>query len=199
MHVWVPGGHGMLGSAVCRLLGREGIAHVATDRELDITDARALTAFADATPFTHVINCAAYTQVDRCEQHEAEAHAVNADGAGNIARAARARDATGLHVSTDYVFDGQGSAPYAEDAEVGPINAYGRTKLAGERAFAAALEDKHYIVRTSWLFGANGPSFVATMRRLREIRPRIVHGGHFASFGGTRYRQLIDAYIAARG
>lgn len=169
--VWVTGSRGLLGTAVCAQLDREGIACVGTDAELDIRDPAALASFAEATGFTHVINCAAYTKVDQCESNEAEAHAVNAVGAGNVARVAKSHAAIAVHVSTDYVFDGGSSAPYREDAPVGPINAYGRTKLAGERAFLDGGGD--YVVRTSWLFGPGGPSFVATMLRLLATRPEV--------------------------
>jgi dTDP-4-dehydrorhamnose reductase len=170
MRIWVPGANGLLGTEVVARLARDGIDHVATDAELDIRDPRALEAFAAATPFTHVINCAAFAKVDACETQEAEAFAVNATGAGNIARVAAGKPA--LHVSTDYVFDGSATAPYREDASTGPISAYGRTKLAGERAFLDG-NPRAYVVRTSWLFGPAGPSFVATMLKLLATRPEV--------------------------
>jgi dTDP-4-dehydrorhamnose reductase len=171
MRVWVTGARGLLGTAVCAQLEREQIAFVATDRELDITDDAALAAFGE--PFTHVIHCAAYTKVDLCETHEAEAHAVNAVGSGNVARLARTRGAISIGVSTDYVFDGTATSPYREDSACAPINAYGRTKLAGERALLEANPERGYVVRTSWLFGPGGPSFVATMLRLLAERPEV--------------------------
>ncbi|MCE9577253.1 MAG: dTDP-4-dehydrorhamnose reductase [Deltaproteobacteria bacterium] len=174
---WVPGARGMLGQEVVAILRERGVAHVATDRELDIGDAAAVDAFAADHLFTHVINCAAYTAVDACETHEPLAAHINALGPANLARVARERGAIAVHVSTDYVFDGQGAAPYREDDPTGPENAYGRTKLAGEERFLAAAGERGYVVRTSWLFGPGGPNFVATMLRLLRANPevRVVH------------------------
>jgi dTDP-4-dehydrorhamnose reductase len=155
------------------VLAARGLAHVGTDREVDLGDASAVEAFAAAEPFTHVINCAAYTQVDQCESHEAEARRANADGPAHLARAARARDAIAVHVSTDYVFDGTEREPYPEDHPTGPVSAYGRTKLEGEQRFLAELPSSGYVVRTSWLFGPGGPNFVATMLRLFRERPEV--------------------------
>ena len=173
MTVWVTGARGLLGKAVCAQLASADVRHVATDRELDITDVGALDAFAQVTPFSHVIHCAAYTKVDLCESREEEARAVNVEGAANVAAVAHARGAIGIAISTDYVFDGTATAPYPEDAPCAPINAYGRTKLAGERAWLERLGDRGYVVRTSWLFGPGGPSFVTTMRRLLAERPEV--------------------------
>lgn len=172
--IWVTGALGMLGKEVMAVLGRRGIAAIGTDRELDITDFDAVERFAAREPFSTVINCAAFTGVDLCETQEAEAFAVNATGAGHIARAARARGAVAVHVSTDYVFDGKAHVPYVETDPTGPINAYGRTKLAGEQKFLAEGSDVGaYVVRTSWLFGAGGNNFVATMLRLFAERPEV--------------------------
>lgn len=174
MRVWVAGARGLLGQAVVGQLVAQGRDHVATDRDVDLTDAAAVDAFAAAEPFTHVINCAAYTAVDRCETEEDLARQVNADAPGHLARAARARGAVLVHVSTDYVFAGDGHAPYREDDPTGPVSAYGRTKLLGEqRLFAAIGDGAGYVVRTSWLFGAGGPCFPATMLRLFGERPEV--------------------------
>lgn len=170
MRFWVTGAHGMLGREVCAMLTARELPVIATDRKLDITDLAAVEDFAAREAFTHVINCAAYTGVDACEAHEADAYRVNADGPGYLARVARAKNALAIHVSTDYVFDGAGNAPYQETDPTGPINAYGRTKLAGEQQFFA--EDGGYVVRTSWLFGARA-NFVTTMLRLMSERPEV--------------------------
>jgi dTDP-4-dehydrorhamnose reductase len=119
-----------------------------------------------------VINCAAYTHVDGAEAHEEAATAVNGTGAGHVAAAAREVNAHLVHVSSDYVFDGEADEPYAEDAPTAPRSAYGRSKLAGERAVAEA-NDRAAIVRASWLFGPHGPNFVDTMRRLGAERDEI--------------------------
>ncbi len=137
--------------------------------DLDITDPDATRrGIAELQPDA-VINCAAWTDVDAAEDDWPGALAVNGTGAGNVARAAAAVGATIVHISTDYVFDGCAQRAYIETDAPNPINAYGRSKLAGERAVAAA-NARHAIVRTSWLFGAGGPNFVATMLRLGAER-----------------------------
>jgi dTDP-4-dehydrorhamnose reductase len=153
----------MLGQDVMRAAGERRVGF--THAELDVTDARAVTeALAGAT----VINCAAYTDVDGAETNLEAAHAVNEIGARNVAEAA----ARVIYVSTDYVFDGTKSGPYVESDPVNPVSAYGRSKLAGERATLTA-SPQSLIVRTSWLFGAGGPNFVATMLRLAEERDEL--------------------------
>ena len=119
-----------------------------------------------------VINAAAWTAVDAAEEHEAEAQVLNADAPAAMAHACAAHGLPFLHVSTDYVFDGTGDAPWTEDAPGDPPNAYGRTKLAGERAVAEA-GSHHAILRTSWVFSAHGANFVNTMLRLAETRDRL--------------------------
>jgi dTDP-4-dehydrorhamnose reductase len=120
-----------------------------------------------------VINCAAWTNVDGAETEEAAATAVNGAGAGHVAGAAAELGAWTIHVSSDYVFDGLARAPYVESSPTGPLSAYGRSKLAGEHAVAATAPDAHTIVRTSWLFGAGGPCFPATIRRLAGERDEL--------------------------
>jgi dTDP-4-dehydrorhamnose reductase len=113
-----------------------------------------------------VVNCAGFTQVDRCESEPGRAMAVNGDGVRNVLAAAGAVGARAVHVSTDYVFDGEGREPYREDAALAPRSAYGASKAAGERHARAA--EGALVVRTSWLFGPGGPNFVATMLSLVE-------------------------------
>jgi len=117
-----------------------------------------------------VVNAAAWTDVDSAEADEAAATAVNGTGTRHIAAACAATGARLLHVSTDYVFPGDATAPYPEDAPTDPVNGYGRSKLAGEVAVRDLLPDTGYIVRTAWLYGAHGPNFVATMLRLAQSR-----------------------------
>jgi dTDP-4-dehydrorhamnose reductase len=133
--------------------------------ELDVTDADAVYARADRDRPDVVINCAAWTDVDGAEESEDQAMAVSGAGAGNVAAAAAAVGAKVLYVSTDYVFDGHKESPYVEVDEPAPQSAYGRTKLAGEEATAAANR-RHFIVRSSWLFGIGGRNFVETMLQL---------------------------------
>jgi dTDP-4-dehydrorhamnose reductase len=144
-----------------------------TRADLDITDETAVCeALARYRP-TVVVNCAAWTAVDRAETHESEALAVNGQGAANLAVACRSVEARLIHVSTDYVFDGEATRPWAEDDLPAPHSAYGRTKLAGERAVLSQLPDTGYVVRTAWLYGKHGPNFVQTMIRLEGSQPTV--------------------------
>jgi dTDP-4-dehydrorhamnose reductase len=150
----------MLGQDVARLSGGVALSRA----QLDVTDRAAV---GDAiAPGDLVFNCAAWTDVDGAEEHEDEATRVNGDGAGNIAEAA----GKVVYVSSDYVFDGRKTEPYVESDRVRPVSAYGRSKLAGERATAAA-NPRHFVVRSSWLFGPGGRNFVETMLGLGpEVR-----------------------------
>ena len=153
----------MLGRDILRAAG--GAAVALTHAELDVTDAAAAReALAGAT----VINCAAYTDVDGAEGHPGRAHAVNEEGARNVAEAAERV----LYVSTDYVFDGGKREPYVESDPPAPLQEYGRSKLAGERATAGA-NPNHLVVRSSWLFGAGGRNFVETMLGLAAERDEL--------------------------
>jgi dTDP-4-dehydrorhamnose reductase len=156
----------MLGQDLVALLRERGDDVVAPPRsELDVTAPGGVT----LDDVDVVVNCAAYTAVDAAEEHEADAFRVNAVGAANLARAARAAGARLVHVSTDYVFDGAADAPYAEDAPLAPRSAYGRTKAAGEWAVRAEAPD-HLLVRTAWLYGAGGPCFPTTIARVAAER-----------------------------
>jgi len=173
MRVLVTGAGGMLGRDVVRAAGAAGHDVVALARaELDVTDAEAVASALGEARADAVVNCAAWTDVDAAEADPQGAAAVNAAGAGNVARAAAAAGARLVHVSTDYVFDGAASAPYVESDATGPRSAYGRTKLDGERAVAAA-GGSHAIVRSSWLFGEGGRNFVATVLALGAERDEV--------------------------
>ncbi len=153
------GAGGMLGQDVMRVLGDDSVG--LTRAEVDVTDAEAVrAAVAEHAPDV-VLNCAAYTNVDGAEEEAEEALRVNGEGAGIVAAEAPAV----LYVSTDYVFDGRKGTPYLESDPTGPESSYGRSKLAGEIATAAA-NPRHFVVRTSWLFGAGGSNFVDTMLRV---------------------------------
>jgi dTDP-4-dehydrorhamnose reductase len=157
--ILVTGGGGMLAHALGAIWGND--VELVERNRLDITDADAVR---DAVRGrAAVINAAAYTAVDNAEAYEDDAFAVNATGARNIAVACAETNARLIHVSTDYVFDGQATSPYAENAPTGPVSAYGRTKLAGERAVLEAHPTGASVVRTAWLYGAGGSSFLATM------------------------------------
>jgi len=177
MRVVVIGAGGMLGQDVVSAARAAGDDVVALTRaELDVTDADAVAAaVADAAPDA-VINCAAWTDVDGAEADPDGAHAVNAIGPANLARAAAQADARLVHVSTDYVFDGErprDAAPYVESDPTGPRSAYGASKLAGEQAIAAVSGLSHAIVRSSWLFGVGGRNFAATMLALTAERDEL--------------------------
>ncbi len=141
--------------------------------ELDIADEAAVLAALERAAPDCVINCAAFTNVDGAETQADLAHAVNGAGAGNMARAAAGTGAWTIHVSTDYVFDGHKREPYVESDPVSPQSVYGHSKLEGERAVAQAASGAHTIVRSSWLFGAAGPCFPATILRLAEERDSL--------------------------
>jgi dTDP-4-dehydrorhamnose reductase len=174
MRLLVTGAAGMLGRDAIAAAGDAGHEAIALARaDLDIADADAVRAAVLAARPDAVVNCAAWTDVDGAETNEAAATAVNGDGAGHVAAAAAEAGALVVHVSSDYVFDGDATEPYAEDAPTGPRSAYGRSKLAGERAVAAVAPDRAAIVRSSWLFGPHGRNFVDTMRRLGAEREEL--------------------------
>ncbi len=172
MRLLITGAAGMLGQDVCALASGHDV--VALPRaELDITDALAVNAAVEAARPDVVVNCAAWTNVDGAESAEEDATRVNAAGAGNVARAAAGRGAWTIHVSSDYVFDGTKTEPYVESDPVGPLSAYGRSKLGGELAVAREALERHTIVRSSWLFGVGGPCFPATIMRLAGERDEL--------------------------
>jgi dTDP-4-dehydrorhamnose reductase len=163
----VTGAAGLLGQdLVCLLEARGEQVTPLARADLDITDAAAVDAAVAAAKPDVVINCAAWTAVDAAEAHEDAALAVNGHAVAGLAAACAGLSAALVQVSTDYVFDGTARSPYAENAAPAPRSAYGRTKLAGERAVRAALPGSGYVVRTAWLYGAHGPNFVQTMIRL---------------------------------
>lgn len=176
----IPGGHGQLGSDLAGLAGGYDIVHAPGSAELDVTDVAAVRVAVarlaesaraqGARPV--VVNAAAYTAVDAAESDVDGATAVNSLAPGLLADACARHDVPLLHVSTDYVFPGDASAPYEPDAPTGPRSVYGRTKLAGEHAVLAAGADA-WIVRTSWVYGAKGKNFVKTMARLEKQRETL--------------------------
>ncbi|MFF3324424.1 dTDP-4-dehydrorhamnose reductase [Streptomyces sp. NPDC002889] len=164
----------MLAQDVLGRLAADGTAAVATTRaDLDITDPDAVrAALAEHRPAV-IVNCAGWTDVDGAEEQEEDALAVNGTGPRVLAEACKESGSVLLHVSTDYVFAGDGAQPYTEDAPTGPRSAYGRTKLAGERAVLDILPGAGHVVRTAWLYGAGGPNFVRTMIRLEAVKDTL--------------------------
>lgn len=168
--IWLIGNKGMLGSEIQKQLSENKLPFVGTDREVDITSSEVLEAFATSVDTSSyfpsdlprserkikwIINCSAYTNVDKAEDEPEFAAKLNKDGPCNIARVARKIGAKLIHISTDYVFDGQSTIPYTENSEKNPINIYGKSKLAGETAIQKEM-NQYYIIRTSLLYGSSG-------------------------------------------
>jgi dTDP-4-dehydrorhamnose reductase len=182
--IWLIGSKGMLGTELAGALETAGLPFTGTDREVDITDPAALRDFAGKAaspePLAWIINCAAYTAVDKAEDDAETCRRLNVIGPGNIAFCARSTGARMIHISTDYVFDGRGITdtvanrprPYREDDPASPAGVYGSTKREGE---LAALENnpRTYIIRTAWLYGRHGNNFVHTMLRLMNERDEV--------------------------
>ncbi len=173
MNTLVTGANGQLGHALARSVP-DGIALTGADLPiLDITDADAVLEYCRSLNPDLVINAAAYTAVDQAESDAETAGRVNADGARNVAIAAGDAGARLIQISTDFVFDGSATEPYAPGAATSPLGVYGRTKRDGELAVLEVLPDSAIIVRTSWLYGARGNNFVNTMLRLMSERDEI--------------------------
>lgn len=169
----VCGAAGMLGRDVVRAAGLAGHEVAAAGRErLDVTDWETTKAVVDAEEPEAVVNCAAYTDVDGAEADPESAMRVNAHGARNLAAAATGVGAAVVYPSTDYVFDGSKASPYLEDDAPAPLGSYGASKLAGELE-TAAVNPRHHVVRTSWLFGTAGRNFVETMLALGAERDEL--------------------------
>ncbi|MCA9278754.1 MAG: dTDP-4-dehydrorhamnose reductase [Phycisphaeraceae bacterium] len=170
---WLVLGHrGMLGRAMLERLSTGQIAHTGVDREdIDLTDEDHVRDLIDGR-WSVVVNCAAWTDVDGAEENEAAATQINGSGVGHIARACNATGAVLVHVSTDYVFDGDAAEPYPVHAPRQPIGAYGRSKLAGELAIESE-QCSHIIARTSWLYAPWGKNFVRTIADLASQRPEL--------------------------
>lgn len=175
MRVLVIGHNGQLGSALMPVLQRNrSLAVLGIDYpDIDIADPASVDLVFGGFDPDFVINCAAYTAVDAAEADVDRAMAVNGLGPRTIAAECRKAGAWLVHVSTDYVFDGTATSPYAEDAAPSPASAYGRTKLAGDRAVQEILPDSHYLVRTAWLYGLQGSNFVKTMLKLERERDTV--------------------------
>lgn len=186
--IWVIGSSGMLGAEVCRVLEKNKMRFVATSSDVDARDYKVLKDFVSKwetenylsthksdgarAKFDWIVNCSAYTAVEKAESEKEAAYALNVDAARNIARVARNCNAKLIHISTDYVFDGKASTPYDEDMAKSPLGVYGQTKSLGEDEIQKAMT-QYFIIRTSWLYGFKRPNFVTTMARLMNEKPEI--------------------------
>ena len=170
--VWLVGCRGMLGTEVANVLRKKGILFYGTDLEVDITNRAVVADVTTGKNITWIINCAAYTAVDDAEDNRDVAYQINAEGPRNLARAADRLGAVFIHISTDYVFNGNATEPYEADSVPDPRSVYGETKLAGE-LFARDATRRFIIVRTAWLFGKNGRNFVSTMINLMNSRSKL--------------------------
>lgn len=193
--LWIIGAGGMLGKELCRQCKDNKLNFVGTDIDVDITSIEAIQAFMEKQnePIEWIINCSAYTAVDKAEEEEEKAYAVNAVGVGNIAKAASGSGAKVLHISTDYVFPGNVNRELVEDDDTGPVGAYGRTKLEGERLLQEYCKE-HIIVRTAWLYGRYGKNFVYTMVNAMNNRDvvRVINDQHGSP---TNAVDLADAIL----
>ena len=172
MKILITGSNGMLGHDLIEVLKDKHELLLTTSKTLDITDGDSVMDFIVKSNPDIVINSAAYTDVDGCESNPDLAYNVNGEGVKNLALACREVDCPLVHISTDYVFNGQNDRPWVEDDEIGPISIYGKSKLKGEEHIKEILE-KYFIVRTAWLYGVNGRNFPRTMLELAQNHSEI--------------------------
>lgn len=171
--ILITGANGQLGSEMRRLGEVSPNTYIYTDvAELDITNGDAVAAFVKENAVDIIVNCAAYTNVDKAESDEATAELINATAVENLAKAMKAVNGTLFHISTDYVFGNEGNTPRTEDMPLNPLGVYGRTKLRGEQA-VAAVGCKAIIIRTAWLYSEFGNNFLKTMLRLTAERKQL--------------------------
>lgn len=170
--VWLIGCEGMLGKDLWKQMKRHGIDCFVSGREVDITDRECLKAFPLGKEIRWIINCAAYTAVESAEREKETAYRVNKTGAANVAAIADELGTKLIHISTDYVFDGNSDKGYLEEDAANPINVYGKSKWEGELAVSAACR-KYFIVRTAWLYGAQGDNFIFTMLKLFQEKKAV--------------------------
>lgn len=172
--IWLIGNKGMLGQEVEKLFKRKKLFYLVSDKEVDITDYPILQEFTKNIKLAWIINCAGYTDVDKAEKEIEKAFLINRDAVRNISKIATEKQAKLIHISTDYVFDGEKDMPlsYTEDEKTEPINIYGESKLAGEREIKRTLK-KYFIIRTAWLYGIGGKNFVSTMLKLFKEKEEI--------------------------
>ncbi|WP_412491270.1 dTDP-4-dehydrorhamnose reductase [Vibrio fluvialis] len=194
--VLITGSHGQVGYCLTNILAeRDDVDLIAYDRDvLDITNESQVASVLTELAPDVIINCAAHTAVDKAETDVEMSYAINRDGPRHLAQAAESLDAVMLHISTDYVFDGDKAEPYLETDTPNPKGIYGQSKLAGEEAVAAHCS-RYAILRTAWVFGEHGNNFVKTMLRLGKDRPELGIIGD--QFGGPTYAgDIANALVA---
>ena len=202
MNILITGAGGQLGRDCVQIMTNEHTVHGYSSGQLDITSAQAVERAIQRQQPDVVINCAAYTAVDNCEQDQAGCRAVNAQGAANLAGVCATSGCRLIHVSTDYVFDGNKPVPaaYSEQDRVAPLSAYGRSKLAGEQAVEQQL-DNYLILRTAWLYGIGGRNFLKTMLRLAVTDPqrtiRVVDDQYGSLTWSMTLARQIDRLLAS--
>ncbi|MBQ2353978.1 MAG: dTDP-4-dehydrorhamnose reductase [Methanobrevibacter sp.] len=172
MKILITGSDGMLGHDLADVLKGKHELILTTSKTLDITDKNHVIDFVSSQKPDMLINAAAYTDVDGCEKNQELAYSVNGEGVRNLAMACKKIGCGLVHISTDYVFNGENTRPWVEDDETGPISVYGKSKLEGEKAICEIL-DKYFILRTAWLYGVNGRNFPKTMLELAENHSKI--------------------------
>lgn len=172
MKILITGSNGMLGYDLQEVLKNNHELILTTSKTLDITDKKHTMEFILNKRPDIVINSAAYTDVDGCEENQDIAYAVNGEGVRNLACTCKEIDCPLVHISTDYIFNGKNDKPWIEEDEIGPISVYGKSKLEGEDAIIETL-DKYFIVRTAWLYGINGKNFPKTMIELAKNHNEI--------------------------
>lgn len=173
MRILVTGVKGQLGYDVMNELAKRGHTGIGVDvEEMDITDAAKVEQVIKESEVEAVIHCAAYTAVDAAEDNAELCHKINAEGTENIAKVCKELDLKMIYISTDYVFNGEGTRPWEPDDEREPLNVYGQAKYEGELAVEKYLE-KYYIVRIAWVFGVNGKNFIKTMLNLSETHDEL--------------------------
>ena len=170
--IWLVGCKGMLGTELSQLLKKENFTYWGSDADVNISDIQSLDKFIENKTIQWIINCAAYTAVDKAEEDSENCRLLNTTGAFNLAIISKIIDAQFIHISTDYVFDGKNNTPYNEKDNTNPIGIYGLTKRDGELA-VLKNNDNSYIIRTSWLYGKHGNNFVSTMLGLMKERSEI--------------------------
>jgi dTDP-4-dehydrorhamnose reductase len=192
MRILVTGGNGQLGSELRALSSMYPFDFTFVDAELDLVDHIAVRKFFDVNRFGFIVNCAAYTAVDKAEQEPELCSNVNAEAVGLLAEMSRQQNARLIHISTDYVFDGEFNQPIDETAATRPLSVYGKTKLDGEARVRDELDDA-YIIRTSWVYSTFGKNFVKTIANLAKQKPELTVVAD--QFGSPTYARDLAAAI----